>query len=782
MAFVWVFFALLVGSALIWTFLRRETTPVVLVVFVGCGTLISYSSLRKEIAGQSQLENLSPPVSVLLTGYVSSADSPDDSPQRFVVRRPSIESEAGKFLLDGDVLVLLVPRGDQLTTQVPLLGEYVELTGALDLPQTYQNFFGPNYRQRLAQRGIYAVVRTSRFDTITPPGLKGRFLSALHNVRRYATATLNNSLPPNESRWLTSMLFNDRRILRPHETRWLRNSNMFHLFAVSGLHVSALAAVFLLILRALRLSWPSAWLMACILVWCYVALTDFVPSALRAASMLTAYAATTWLRREIDLVTALTVGCFALLLAQPNLLWEPAFLLSAAGVLGIITFFPILQKILPISQTIPSGGHLRAILKPAHDAALVTLAVTLFLLPMQLHFFNQINLLSPLTNVFAAILCGPLVASGLATIAASLLSQPLAVLIGTASSALMQLLEELVRFTAEQTWAILHLPQLPLPAVFAYYASLTSGYYLVSRDSPEFIPKARARLAIHVLVGFAILMISTAWQRADRRLHIWFFDVGQGDAALMRLPTGHTLLIDTGNNIPNMARQVVIPQLSALGCWPLDYLVLTHEDSDHTGSAPTIIEEWNVKKMIVSNDMVSADRFFPTTTTATALPTIIRVCAGYRVVVESGLELEVLNPSCSTSPSLSSNNERSLVLCVRYRNFSVLMTGDAERQAELEMLANNLPPCDVLKVAHHGSASSSTDAFLDAVRPQIAVISCGRRNHYGHPSPAVLKRLETHGARVYRTDRDGAVWVATDGNRIEVRSAALKSFVTQFLP
>ncbi len=759
-------------AALAWSGLRREATPVILAVTMDLGLVFSFLSARDESNVRTQIEKLSPPISVVLTGRVSGAVFADELPQRFVVANPVVKTEAGDLALKGHVLVTLVARGESLTTRTPLCGEQVQLFGALDLPQSYRNFYGFDRREQLARRGIYAVLRASHYETIAPAGLPGYIFARLVELRRYATEVLKTAVSPDESRWLASMLFNDRRVLQAHEVRWLRDSNMFHLFAVSGLHVGALAAVFLVILRALSLSWPRAWFIASVMIWGYVALTGFVPSAVRAAAMLSAYAATVCLRREIDPLSAIVAGCFGVLLVQPTLFWEPGFLLSVAGVLGIVTFFPLLQRIFSTGNEPNAKLIVQTTMKLVGDAALVTLAVMLAVLPLQLYFFNQINLCSPLANVFAALLAGPIVASGIATILLSLISSQMAVLCGAASGFLMQLLMGLIEFTAHQSWAIVHVPHLPLAAVFGYYLALVSGYYFVSRDTPEFLPKARARLALHTLAGVAMIVIALAWQRTDRRFHLWFFDVGQGDSALLRLPTGHTLLVDTGNNLPDMGRLVVVPQLRALGCWPLDYLVITHEDSDHSGSAPSIIEEWNVKTLVVSHDVVNGERFFPEKPPAEGLPHIERVCAGRRVLIAPELELEVLNPDCTTSPSLTSDNDRSVVLRIRYKNFSVLMTGDVEQAGELFMLSNNLPRCDVLKVAHHGSHSSSTDLFLQAVRPQIAVISCGRRNRYGHPSPAVLERLEKHGASVYRTDYDGAIWVATDGDRIEVRTAA----------
>jgi competence protein ComEC len=768
-----LFVLLLAGAAAgLWALWRREATPLILAATAAGGFFVAQSLIREQSVADRLLQSLAPPVSVTLRGTVDSVDTPDELRPRFVVSPPSLESQTATLGFPGCILVTVNAR-DMHTTSVPTPGEVVEVSGTLDEPRTCTNFFGADYRQRLARQGIYATLRASAVRVVAPASLASRLTASLASVRHYATSALQHYLPADESRWVTSMLFNDYRLLTPREMASLRDSNLLHIFAVSGMHVAALAAIVLILLRACSLSWRTAWLAAVAITWAYVSLTGFVPSAQRAATMLTAYAASMWLRREIDALSALAAGCFVLILWHPLYLWEPGFILSATGVLAIFSLFPLLKKALPDPLWVDRlPAALRTPASLLLDGLRLALGVAIFLLPIQLYYFQQINIFAIIANAFGDALAGPIVGAGMATIAFGSVSSELGVLLGNATAFLMECLMGIVNVTAAQDWAIIHTPQLHPATVFAYYAILVGGYYFVRRDTPEFAAKARARLAIHVCAALLIVMVVAAWQRADRRLKVWFFDVGQGDSALIQLPTGQSILVDAGNSIPDMAHIVVEPQLRALGCWPLDYLVVTHEDSDHSGGVPTLIGEWAVRTLVVSPDIVALDRLSPATPSRSSFPEVVRVCAGYRVPVGPDLELRVLNPDCAASAGSASENDRSLVIFMRYREFSLLMTGDAGQAAERAMIGQGLTRCDVLKVAHHGSAFSSSEAFLQAVNPQIAIISCGRHNRYGHPAPAVLERLAHRGTAVYRTDRDGAILVATDGQRIEVRSAA----------
>ncbi|MCX7963483.1 MAG: DNA internalization-related competence protein ComEC/Rec2 [Candidatus Sumerlaea chitinivorans] len=769
--------ALLATLVAVWACaLRKDVTPVFLLFFGALGGVQMATLKHEKQHAADILYAIAPPVSCSVQGRVLASDVESDMGRfRFVLANVELITDRGQFTWPGRLLVTFRSQGTDSSSKPPIVGEWVSAKGTLELPSGFQNFYGRNFRDALSRRRIYAVLRVSGTEDLQAiqPQLTVilPLYSTLRDVRLAISRTLMELLPEREGRLATSLLFNDRGVLRDEEIRVLRDSGTFHIFAVSGLHVGILAMILLVLGRVAGLRWRAAWTLVAGIVWLYVAMIGFPPPAWRAALMVSAVAFSRWLRREIDGVSTFAFACLVVVVTDLPTLYEPGFQLSAMGVFGILAFYPIFRQILGDLSWLQGSGWKRTLAGFALEGICLTFAVTLVLLPLQLYYFHRFNLLSPLTNIFASALAAPILGGALTTVTLNTFSSTLGAWAAAATAGLLRLLYALASLTADSSWALLRIPHPPLAVVFGYYAIILSGYYFVRRDSPEYVPKARARLTIHGVAACLLLVLCTAWQRADRTLRIWFFDVGQGDSILLQLPDGQSLLVDTGNTIPNIGRLVLEPQLSALGVYPLDNLVLTHNDSDHCGSAPYLLANWKIRRVVVPTTFRDVEQLFrqPAGPIPDSVP-VTQVAAGYHSEVGRHLTLEVLNPEALTG-ELSSSNEGSLVFLIRYKQFSLLLTGDAEEAAENYMRRNGLAKADVLKVAHHGSASSTSQDFLNVVRPKVAVISCGQRNSYGHPHPVVLKRLWDVGARVFRTDEHGAVLVSTDGEEFKVETA-----------
>jgi len=257
-----------------------------------------------------------------------------------------------------------------------------------------------------------------------------------------------------------------------------------------------------------------------------------------------------------------------------------------------------------------------------------------------------------------------------------------------------------------------------------------------------------------VLIGLGAFFLRQEARFSASGLSVWFFDVGQGDAILIQTPHGHQVLVDGGPD------QSILSKLgSAMLPWDrtMDRAIVTHNDADHTTGFRAVTETYQVDQVMVAEDLSWREGE-------------IFLRAGDRFVVD-GVLFEVLWPTAEALADRSlSDNEQSLVLWVTYQETSLLLTGDIEALQEAQIL---WPDVDVLKVAHHGSASSSSLDFLRALQPEEAVISCGRENPYGHPHPVILDRLTQVGAKILRTDLDGDILLFVDEQESEIVSSPL---------
>lgn len=283
------------------------------------------------------------------------------------------------------------------------------------------------------------------------------------------------------------------------------------------------------------------------------------------------------------------------------------------------------------------------------------------------------------------------------------------------------------------------------------------------------IPPARRSALVILLLVLLLVVAVFSFRRPSQELRITFLDVGQGDAIILESPSGKVLVVDTGNitsdGEDDMGRRVVAPYLRQRGLNRMDMLFLTHPDSDHIGGAATLLEQFSTSLLVENGQFTRSDspvvRRLLETVSSRRVP-LKTAQRGQVVTLGDGVTVRVLAP---TPAALAGpENDASIVLRVEFGKIAFLLTGDAGEIEEAELIAAKQPlGSDVLKVGHHGSLTSTHPEFLASVRPRFAVIPVGERNTHGHPRREVLQRLTDIGAKIYRTDRHGAVTFRTDG-------------------
>lgn len=255
---------------------------------------------------------------------------------------------------------------------------------------------------------------------------------------------------------------------------------------------------------------------------------------------------------------------------------------------------------------------------------------------------------------------------------------------------------------------------------------------------------------------------------ADDPLTVLFLDVWQGDATLIRSPGGRTMLIDGGNGTPD-ADNVILPALRAWGSDRVDVMVITHPDQDHIGGLPRVIESVPVGQVVLTGQvhLISTYERLLTAIRDKDLPAV-RARGGMSLDFDPALTTSILGPTDALVESDNTNNA-SIVMRMTYGTVTFLFTGDAEETEEVVILRGGADVrAQILRVGHHGSRSSTSPDWLQAVSPEVGIISVGANNRYDHPHPKVLELLSQFGVRVYRTDQQGTITVTTDGTNYQI--------------
>ena len=591
-------------------------------------------------------------------------------------------------------------------------------------------------------------------DTVLAAAAPDFFRHPLLTLRGRAEQHLYE-LFPRHAALADALVLGRREALDPEVRERFARSGLVHLLAISGSHVALLGAALLLLGGVLRLPRRRVALGTIVLIALYLAVIGAPASAVRAGVMLSLALVGVLLQRPAATVVPITASAWVIVVLAPLALLDPGFQLSFAGVFGILAALRLQRAV-----RWPRGLR-RAPLRWSAESLVISVATFAMTAPLVAYHFGQLAPVSIVAN-FPAV---PLTGLAVLGVAAAALTEPL---LGPPG-----------RLLAEGAGAALDL----LDAVAAWAAAVPGGHFGVPRPDGwkwaaallalALAADAAARLRRPVRWGVAagaaggvLLVWPLAAGGRGAVLELYFLDVGQGDATAIRTPAGRWLLVDAGPRSEHSDAGVrrVLPFLRAQGARRVEMLFLTHPDADHVGGAAAVLRGIAVGE-VVEPGLAAGKPLY-----AEALAEVERQGARWSVgragrsVSLDGVAFDVLWPDSAAVATAEQANEISLVLRLRYGAFELLLPGDVSSAVEdrlAERLGNHLRS-EVLMAAHHGSATSTSAAWLDAVRPELVILSLGRRNRYGHPAPAVMARLHERGLRLARTDRDGTIRVRVE--------------------
>lgn len=580
-------------------------------------------------------------------------------------------------------------------------GVYV-LEGHLLRPSAKRNPGGFDQQTWLRGLGVTAVLRVGRVVRYEP---------LPNDLRPRLERRLLVGLSPPVAALVSALTLGERRDLGQAYEEFQR-AGLAHALALSGLHVGILCGFFVLLFYQL-----GAWryLITILLLLLYLWLVGPQPSLVRAVIMASLVLFGLFMGRgQVSLLPALALALFVQLVLEPHTIFSLSAQLSYLAVLGMALVLPRIPRLEGWKQWVGSS-------------VAVTLAAQLLTLPLILHHFHQLPLVSPIANLLVLPLLSIIVPLGfLKLLLGGLLAIPTEIL----GSLVLKLVGWL------SSGPILHWGEISPQGFALYYLGvfpLLLGLHGYLRWS-------------HASGLAATAVLASVLSQYPPHAELWQLDVGQGDAILVRLPGRVEILVDGG---PDWAYPRLERALKAFAVDDLDLLIATHPDGDHVGALPQIIWNFSVGAL-VSGPRVRGDPLDDALHQIAQLRgvPILSARAGTEIRL-AGARLQFLGPQ---DPH-AQDNARSLVFVLEYKGRKALFTGDAPTSVEVGWQTQ---PVDILKVGHHGSESSTSVYLLENFRPRIALIGVGN-NPYGHPSGVILERLRQHGLQIRRTDVEGAI-------------------------
>jgi competence protein ComEC len=653
--------------------------------------------------------------------------------------------------------------------------------------RAFNNFNNPgryDYERAMRLRGLSCAASVSDGRRIVPMGRGslGFPMGTVESLRKPVREFLGERLPPQDAALLKALILGERQDIRKSLREPFQAAGVAHVLAVSGLHIGLVAWIaFALFKGTLSLSYrltlqgdvrKKAALLTCVPVVAYTAIAGFQVSSQRAMMMALAFLFSMVWDREKEVWSTLSLAALAILAVDPHAVFSISFQLSFIAVVGILWLGPTLHRRLVglvDSQSLAYRPYVYGI-----GLVAVTLSAMVFLLPITTFYFHRVSLVGLPANLTVVPVLGfwvlPL---GLLSAVLLPLSSSAADVLLQASAWGMHGMMDMVQFWSGLPWADFWVVRPNGLEIGLFYGLLGALFFLKRR------PWVKGCLIMLLVAAGLDISYWVYRNQFNQHLKVTYLDVGQGNAALVQFPGREKMLIDGGGFSSgdfDVGESVVAPFLLRSKIRRIDYVVLSHPQTDHMGGLRFIAEHFRPKEFWYNGDQVSTSSFIELMDILEQKG-IRKLCPKdlERRKDISGVKVQLLHPPPGTGRSENTNlNENSLVLKLSSGRTSCLFPGDLERMGEdmVAKRAGSLLESDVLLAPHHGSATSCSSAFLKEVKPRVCIISCGKGNPFRFPHEATLRRLEASKCRIIRIDEVGAVQVS-----LTPKGYAIQSFL-----
>lgn len=611
---------------------------------------------------------------------------------------------------------------------------------------------------------MYGIIKVENY---------GLYLNKSKNIVYIIQNAINEKFeelfPQNQAGILNGMLIGETNSISKDVIEDFKESGITHLLAVSGSNVAMVIVISKLLFSRLFGKKYSQFFVI-IFIILFVLISGASPSVLRAGLMAILDIVAGILVKKSNSFNNLFFSAFIIFLLNPFSLINVGFILSFAGTIGILTLSEPIQKVL--QKFIKSEMIL--------ENASVTLSAQIFLLPIIAYFFNTVSIVSIFTNLFVLPIASILTVAGLITFIISLICFPIANIISVPIKYLINYIMFIANICSNIAIFNITVITPKLYKIIFYYMIV---WVLTNKRADMYINEISSKNKIvnkrNLIISIVILscLINVFYKTPKNYIEVSCIDVGQGDSFYIQTQNNKSILIDGGGSETsdyNVGENILLPYLLDRSCYKIDIIFVSHAHADHIDGVLTVIEKLKVGKVIIGPQNKDDEKILELYKMCRDKKVEIMSVSTGNVINFDNIKFEIIYPYKNAQED--NVNNLSLILKMKYANKSILFTGDIEGDSE-EKIKGDIK-ADILKVAHHGSKTSTTENFLKRVSPQIAIISVAEKNIYGHPSAKVLERLSRYTNKIYMTKDSGEIRIRIYKNSKIFINECIKSNVS----
>lgn len=610
-------------------------------------------------------------------------------------------------------------------------GDMLQIQGEYEKISSYKNKGVFNYETYLKKDNIYGKIKA---NTIT---LKQKTKNKIR-ISSKIKEKFKQNFEEKTANYFITIILGDKSELDKQIKENFQSGGISHLLAISGMHINCIILIITYIVNKTINSYKIRKITTIIALVIYGLIIEFTPSATRAIIMAIMHQTALILLEKDNFLVNISISSFIILIISPYYLVDTGFLLSFTATISIVYVYKKLRKEVSKNKIIQSIS----------DSLILTISANILIAPIVIFLFKKISLSMFIMGIIISPFIFVIEVIGIFSIIIpnfilKFLKIPIEIFIS------------IFDFLSSINFLTIYLKVPNIIQIILYYTIII-----------KFLFKPKRKIVNKILTSFIVILIisqliQSSYSILFRKFEINLIDVGQGDSTLIVTPKNKKILIDGGGNENyDIGENVLIPYLLNKKINQIDYLMISHFDTDHVGGTLKVLEKLKVKQVIISQQKEDSSNFqkFLEIAEKRNIKTIV-VKAGDKIQIEKNIYIDILWPTEKMKIEDNPLNNNSIVAKLIYENTSILFTGDIEAEAEKDLVKKYgyRLKADILKAAHHGSKTSSTQEFVDNVNPSVVLIGVGRNNKFGHPSDGVINRFKKRNICIYRTDLEGEV-------------------------